>query len=406
MSVAAMAEPLNLQVTLASQDPDPVEPGQIVELKIKIENLGAGTSDDVLVEVEEQNPFSLYNDVAVKNIGKLRANSDGSDAVIVEYDLRIDDNAVEGETEIIFNVLSGPDEDGYEFTLNVDIRTHDAILDITSIEVLPGQIPPGQDGRIKIFTKNLADSLLKDIKFDLDFTNVPLAPYQSSSQRQIAQLQTNHQLPLTFSIIAEPDATPGLYKIPMNISYYDESGTSYTLTDLLAVPVGETPKLRSYIKKSSVLTANSAGKLTIELANAGTTDIKFVEMTILDSDNFELVSTSNYYYLGDVDSDDTESEEIDVFVNRKVDLLQIPLQLNYYDANNNPYEETVILEMDVYSKSQLKKFGLISGSKFGTYLIIILILGGGFWYYRKRKKQNGNGGATKKKFSILSVFKK
>ena len=61
------------QVTLLSQDPDPVEPGQVVEVRFKIENDGPATSEDVIVKVLPKSPFIIYGDVAEKNIGKLRA---------------------------------------------------------------------------------------------------------------------------------------------------------------------------------------------------------------------------------------------------------------------------------------------------------------------------------------------
>ena len=80
-----------IQVTLISQDPDPVEPGQIVKVKFKIENDGKHTANDAIVKILPKFPFSLYGDVAEKNIGKLRASSIGGDAEIVEFDLKVDE---------------------------------------------------------------------------------------------------------------------------------------------------------------------------------------------------------------------------------------------------------------------------------------------------------------------------
>jgi hypothetical protein len=379
----------DIEVTFLSQDPDPVEPGQIVKVKFKIENEGKETTEDVIIKLNPKFPFSLYNDVAEKNIGKLPATSTGSDAVIVEFKLKVNEKAIEEETELELEIEMG---DASAIYVNddflIDIQTKDAILDITSITSDPKQIAPGETAEVSIMVKNMADSLLKDIKFKLDFQEegVPLAPYQSSSERRISQLESGYQNSLKFNVIADPEATPGLYKVSLNITYNDEKGNNYVVKDVLAITIGELPKLKAYIKKSSVLQANAAGKVTLEIANAGSSDIKYLELTLLPSDDYQLVSTTNYYYLGDVDSDDTESEEIDVYINKKVKTLHVPVQLKYTDANNKPFQQQLNLEMNIYSSSELKKFGLVEKSNALIYLLLLIIIVVGFILYRSHKK--------------------
>jgi len=391
LNAVSEASTPQLKVTLQSQSPDPVEPGQVLTVKFKIENEGKETSSDVIVKLKPGFPFSLHGDVAEKNIGKLRASSTGADAVIVSYKLKVNSGAVEKDTELELDIISGGGVISYnddEFL--IDIQTHDAVLDITSIKAEPSQVAPGETAQVHITIKNLADSLLKDIKFDLDFSGsgLPLAPYQSSSERRIAQLDSGFQNSLTFTIIASPDASPGLYKIPLVIDYKDEKANSFNESDLLAITIGDSPKLRPFIKKSTVLKSASPGKLTIGLANAGTNNLKFVELFILPSDDYELISTSDYFYIGDIDSDDTESEELDIYINKKVEELNVPVKLKYNDANNKPFQQEFDLKMNVYSSSQLVKFGIIEGSKIGFYIVIILLIFAGYFYYKRYYKNS------------------
>ena len=379
-----------VSVTLQSQSPDPVEPGQTVVLKFKIENTGKESSDDVIVKVMPKFPFTIYGDETEKNIGKLRASSTGADSEIVEFKLKVDENAVEGEVGI--DLIAYVGEAGYAYTngeLTVDIQTQDAVLDITSITSDPKQIAPGQDAKITIMVKNLADSLLKDIKFKLDFDDddIPLAPYQSSSERRVASLKTNYQDSLSFRIIADPSATPGLYKVPLTITYNDEKGNAYSVSDILAITVGEVPDVKVYIKKSDVLQDNSAGKITLELANAGSSNVKYLELYLLPSEDYKLVSTTDYFYLGDVDSDDTESEEIDVFIKNGVDMLNMPVQIKYYDANNKEFQQTIDLKMELYSASKLKKYGVLESSNTWMFFVLIILAIGGYVYYKKFYKK-------------------
>jgi len=397
-----------INATFVSQSPDPVEPGQVVTAKFKIENEGKSTIEDVIVKIVPKFPFTIYNDATEKNIGKLRANSIGANAVEVGFKLKVDEEAVEEETEIELMIKVAENVwksyTGNEFL--IDIETHDAVLDITSITSEPKQIAPGETADVSIMVKNQADSLLKDIKFKLEFDNdLPLAPYQSSSERRIAQLKSNYQNSLAFKIIADPEAVPGLYKIPLNISYNDEKGNSYSTNDILAVTIGEIPKIRAYVKKSTVLQAKEHGKITLEIANAGSSDLKFLELYILPSDDYHLVSTSNYFYLGDVDSDDTESEEIDVYIN-KVKVLHLPIQLKYADANNKPFQQQFDLEMNLYSTSELKKYGVIESSTAGVYVLVIVLIIASFILYRYRKKNPEKFSKLMKKLPFLNNSKK
>ncbi len=382
-----------IKVTLMSQDPDPVEPGQVVTVKFKVENNGSQTSKDVIVKLMPQFPFTIYGDTAEKNIGKLKALATGADAAIVEFKLKVDDNAVEEDTELELAAYMG--DSGVSYTNNeflIDIQTHDAVLAITDITSEPSLIAPGSTGKVTIMIKNTADSLLKDIKFKLDMSgsSIPIAPYQSSSERIISQLNSNFQQTMTFTVIAKPDAASGLYKVPINISYNDEKGTSYTQTDVLAIVIGERPKLNAYIKKSTVQQAGKNGKVTLEIANSGNTNMKFLELTLLPSEDYKLITPSSYFYLGDVDSDDTESEEIEIYVNEDVKQLKLPIKLNYADANNQPFQQQFDLELQLYSTSELEKFGVISKSNAWVYVVaVILVLLGVLLYQRYRKNPEG-----------------
>ncbi len=405
LNALSEAKTPQLSIILQSQSPDPVEPGQIVTIKFKVENSAKETTEDVIIELLPKFPFKLYGDVAKKNIGKLQAVTTGADATIVEYRLKVDDDAAEGETEIELKVLLfGNDGIIYkDDDFMIDIQTHDAILDITSITSNPEQIAPGETAEVSIMVKNLADSLLKDIKFKLDLggDTLPLAPYQSSSERRISQLKSNFQNSMNFKIIADPDATPGLYKVPLSITYNDEKGNAYSVSDVLAVVIGETPKIKAYIKKSSVMQKNKEGKITLEIANTGTSDLKFLELFLLPSEDYQLITTSNYFYLGDVDSDDTESEEINVFINRGIKTLTLPIKLKYLDANNKPFQQQFDLELPLYSTSKLKQFGLIENGNTSKYLFILILIIAGYFYYLKRKKPE----EYSKKIKALKVLK-
>lgn len=384
----------SIKVTLMSQEPDPVEPGETVTVKFKIENEGTQSSTDAVVKIIPKYPFTIYGDDAEKNIGKLKAVSTGADAAIVEFKLKIDELAVQGDLPLDLMVQQGGGAVSYtnnEFLIH--ILSRNALLEINSITSDPSPISPGDVANINIIVKNPSKTLFRDIRFKLDLTgsSIPLAPHQSSSEKSIPLLLSNYQQTLSFGLIALPNAASGLYKIPVNITYYDEKGVSYFISDVLAVMVGEKPNMHLYVKKSTVMQDGQAGKITLEVANAGNTDMKYVQLTLQPSDDYHLVTTREYFYLGNINSDDTQSEEIDVYLTPKDEIVHIPGILKYVDANNKEYQQAFDLELNTYSSSELKKFGLAPASSSLIYvLIVILVLGGVFGYrYWKKKKDNG-----------------
>ncbi len=404
MTVLALLLPLasaiylpshHVSVTLISQSPDPVEPGQVVKLKFKIENEGTQTNEDVIVKINPKFPFSIYGDETEKNIGKLPASTTGGDAINFEFRVKVDEKAAEGDAEIELDVKIG--NGGVSYTDDeflIDIQTHDAVLDIASITMEPEQVPPGQTAEVSFLVKNLADSLLKDIRFKLNFAgDLPLAPYKSSSERILSQLGSGQQNTLNFKIIASPDATTGLYKVPLNITFNDEKGNAVSMDDIVAVSVGGKPKVHPFIKKSSVLQSNKEGTITLGIANAGATDVKFVELTLLPSDHYRLISTSDYVYIGDIDSDDTESEEFLIFINKKADgkrieTLQFPVRLKYLDANNREFQQQFDLKLNLFSSGELKKFGVLESNHIWAYILLLILIVGGYVYYKKYYKKD------------------
>jgi len=264
----------HITATLLNQDPDPVEQGDVVEVRFKIENDGSETLENVEVEILPKYPFSLYTGEALQPIGKLRSGQTGADAIIVDYKLKVDSSAIDGDNEIELIVRSGAVE--FSYTQNqfmVEVKEYHA------------------------------------------------------------------------------------------------------------------PDIRVYIIENNILQSNTKGTITLELANVGLGDVKFLQMTLLPSEDYHLISSSDYIYLGSIDSDDTDSEDFDIFVtNVKDGIVSIPIKLEYQDTNEKPYVKNIDLQFNVYTPEELSKYGLKEKSY--TLIIIIILLLAIIVYLFWKKKRN------------------
>ena len=374
-----------VSATLVEQTPDPVAPGDVVTVRFKIQNDGSPTEGDVLVEFLPKEPLSSYDGVTKKNIGHMRTER-GSSATFVEFDVLVAADAVAGEVEMELFVRSDNTVRAYrdrEFLL--DVRNQDVIVGIDDI-ITDAKLAPGQSSNVTIMLKNFADTSVKEVRLSLELNNTPFAPYQSTAEKRVSQLRAGYSTPLLFELLPKPDAAGGVYNVPFTLTYTDNTGAQFTREDSLGLVVGREPTFLSYVKESTVRQANSRGAVTLEIANTGATDMKFLRVTLLNSPHYEILSTTSTRYIGDVDSDDIETEDFDLYLYGDGQV-QLPVLFEYADVNNNPYQETRNITLRIFSGGELSKFGITNSPIVPIFIGLVIIGGIAFFFYRRHKKK-------------------
>ncbi|MBC8495802.1 hypothetical protein H8D36_06620, partial [archaeon] len=90
---AATVDKPYLTTTLMKYEPQPAEPGKYVKVYIKLENSGSGTSENVLMKLVPEFPFSLDPGKSTDEFVGLLG---GGSFHVAEYNLKVDEKAVEG----------------------------------------------------------------------------------------------------------------------------------------------------------------------------------------------------------------------------------------------------------------------------------------------------------------------
>ena len=393
-----------IQVSLLNQDPDPIGPGNYVDLRFKIYNSEGNTvAKNFQVKLEPAYPFSLDpGDDPITVLGDLPGEANGKNIAVAKYKVRVADNAVQGPNLI---KLAYKIDNGQWFSqgFNVDIQVIDANIAIVSVDTTPQSINPGEQAIIKITVKNMASSSLKDVtmKLDLTFSNIlgqrttisaidtitaynalPFAPIGSSTEQKIYSLGPNEEKIFTYNLIAYPTAASQVYKIPLIITYYDELNTLYSKNDLIGVVVGAQPDISVLVDSTDITTGKKAGKVTIKFVNKGVTGIKFLNIRLDPTNDFE-VTSANEVYLGSIDSDDYETAEFSMYLKNSGNAITLPVKAQFRDANNNLFDETYNLNLRVLSEQET---GTAKGPGIGLYIVIILIVAAAYFIIRRRKK--------------------
>ena len=275
-------------------------------------------------------------------------------------------------------------------TLTVDIDTYDARLDISNVELDPMPVLAGQEASLIVTLSNKADSLLKSITASLDFDDddLPFAPYQSSSEKTVGNLGAGNAVGLQYKIYVDPSAEPGLYKVPLTLDYSDNAGASYSTEELVTILVGANLDLDIQVRNSEIWRGAKTGDVTFEIQNKGLGEIKSATLSLVDSTDgsYEVIGSQSSFYLGNVDADDTETEELTLKINSRKDV-ELIVMLSYLDSLNVEQSEEFIVNLAVPSKSEAVALGLTNGSGVGKFVVLLILAGAGYWYWRKKKKQ-------------------
>ncbi|MBT4446369.1 hypothetical protein HOA92_06225 [archaeon] len=384
--MAAAVTNSDFTLTLEEQSPDPVEPGEVVTLEFKVKNTGTESTGDVIVSIDPKHPFSLYESEASVNLGEMK---NGEVVSSVEFRLLIDDSAAQGDAEVELFISEVGSSASIRHTLTVDIETRDAVLDITAVELDPKQVSPGDQFDLVVTLMNEADSLLQSIYATINTSEgQPVAAYLSSAEKVISSLSSGEAISLHYKLIVDPSIETGLYRMPFELNYEDRSGNSYSTVEYLSLIVSEEADLDVQLRSSEIWRGDRDGKVVFEIANRGLGELKSMQMNVLEGEGYSVISTQDSYYVGNIDSDDTETEEVVISTKRGNKEILVNVGLRYLDSVNTEFYEEFVVKVPVYSKGDAVELGITEAKSYGSSVIFLLIVifGGYYWYKRKHPK--------------------
>ncbi|MFZ5955077.1 MAG: COG1361 S-layer family protein [Nanoarchaeota archaeon] len=254
-------------------------------------------------------------------------------------------------------------------------------LNIESVTSNPEQVAPGEKLDVFLRIANDFDYDAENIKVSVDLMNSPISP-KISSEFFLDKIKKNNDEEVEFGFIADAEAEPGIYKIPIKIEYVLD-GTQKIEVSMISIIINSKPNLM--INSESVLLKNQKNDLDIEIINKGLGKTKFLEIELSQSGDYNILS-SNKVYIGDLDSDDFDSAKFEIYSKDKSYII-IPVTLKYKDALNKVYVENQEITVRSYSTDEATKLGLIKDSNFTKYLVAILLIVVLFLIYRKLKKR-------------------
>jgi len=380
-TIIATGSGTDLKIEILRYEPAPVEPGALADIWIKVSSQGTTISsltrlNGVKLELVEEFPFYAASDAErVKSFGTMEPG----ETRIVRYKVKIDGDASPGTNEIKFKYTSTNEVDGIETSpLDIEVKSSSATIAVVSVVSEPEEIPAGQAAIITIELRNDALGSLRDItaKIDLTATTTPFAPTKSTTEKKIRSIAPGQIEMIKYDILALPDAEAKVYKIPFTLSYFDEAGNQFTKEDTIGLLVSAEPDLNVNLEDADPLQSGQTGKVIVSVSNIGPTDVKFMTLKIVDGDGYTVIGKSQEY-LGNLESDDFETAEFSVNVDFS-SKGEVPLKviLDYRDTYNLKKTDEIFLPLPVYTRSELRAYGLDGSLKsyYAPFIYLFLIL--------------------------------
>ena len=390
------------RVDLLRVDPSPLTPGGSSDIWFEVFNLDDKPLYDAQIKLSAPFPFSIENNMLT--VGEI----DSGQSSKIKFNIGTNKNAKQGNYNFTLYLYSADSDSYVTSTFQVNVANTGKILTPVSVAIEPEEINPGDKGIINVNFMNTADSELKDIaiKFDLKNDSIPIAPLGSTAEKKIKSLPQGDKSTVSFNIIVSPSAEAKVYKIPLKITYFDDLGNLVSTEDTVGVVINGNPEFRINLEETDIYGKGDRGKITISISNIAPVDVKFVNMELLESQNYQIISPRSIY-IGNLESDDFDTAEYDIYV-KKTEDEKVPLNvlIKYMDSYNNEKEYSTTVSLQTYSYFKKLKYGIKSSKGITNTIIVILVLLFLYFFYKNWKKtKNIKNAFTSTLLSPINFFR-
>ncbi len=355
-----------LKVSLVKYNPYPADPGKYLRVWISVSNSGLENAENVIVKVVPEFPFSLYEDEdAERYIGLIKPY----DSAILDYKLKVAPDAVSGDNylKVAYSLDNG--KSWIETKLKIVVQTKNTVISIENVTFLT--LMPGQEGWLNLTIRNIGDEILRYIQIAPDFSDLPVYPI-SSSEKEIYQLLPGREEKVSFKVISDYDAECQIFALPISISYYDTLGNQYTKSYKIGFRIDAKPEIE-IIPTSKTLNFGE-NLIEFKVVNKGLAKVKALMVYV----NSSLITSTNPYYVGEIDSDDYEIATFQMPIKNIADKVTLNVKVSYLDCSNTQHMITKSFTYKVIYKEE---------SYFSVIILLVIIALVVFYFYRQRYRK-------------------
>ncbi|AFV23566.1 hypothetical protein Mpsy_1358 [Methanolobus psychrophilus R15] len=268
-----------------SQSPSPARPGEVVELTLTVQNVGNKDLTNVVIAVDPEYPFSQASSESLsKTISYLKARQDENDATVVKFKLKVDADAAKKTYDIDISVKDSDSESAVTTTVAVDVqgKEYAQVVTISKSNIDLATVEP-----LEFIITNTGTSPLKNMAVSWEDSNGVILPVYSDNTKHISYLGVGESVAVTYSVMANVNADPGLYQLDITLTFQDYDSNESTIKTKAGLFVGGGTDFDVTYSESS------AGEVSLSLANVGNNQAYSVKVSIPEQENFKATGSTS-----------------------------------------------------------------------------------------------------------------
>jgi hypothetical protein len=430
-AVSAYVSNSDLDVTLLSQYPDPERSGDVMEIRVSVQNNGEAYGENIIVEVVPEYPFSIVpgtekrQEIRILPHWPVNANYQ-----VLDFKVLVNKEAIDGsqELKVKYSTSGGQGWSKKTFLVDVTSKEFAEIIYIDKTKLIPGK-----ETELVFTINNIGNAPLQNMVFSWSEPDHVVLPVNTDNTRYIKYLAPDDKIPLKYTVIASVNAVPDLYELTLNLEYdvKDEDGS--TVKEVISTQAGVF--VGGETDFDVAFSESSNGETSFSIANIGSNPAYSVSVIIPKQEGWRITG-SNSRIIGNLNKGDytiasfklqpavseTGEDRNDGTKKDKTffqDSQTIKVQVVYTDTMGKRSTVEKEVQLDPQSLMGTEMNGEFSGkmglrqkdpgffSKYKWFIIIIVIVLFVFIYkkYKKRKNRNlGLFGFVKE--GIKSIIKK
>jgi len=281
-------------ISMLNQNPDPAKAGSTVELRFKVENLGAKNAENLIIELKPKYPFDkISGEEYVQKISTLSGYQQGNNAAIVKYKVKIDQNAKEETSYLTLDYKT--DKQSYVAkSFGVDISGEEFAQ---IIYINKAQITPGKQTELNFTVTNIGNTPLQNLVFSWEEAQGVVLPVYSDDTKYIKNLNVGESSVLHYKVVADVNANPGLYRLDLTLKFETKDGVSKETKTKAGIFVGGETDFEVTFSESS------EGKTSLSVANVGSNPALSVTVKIPQQQGYRVIGSTNSI-IGNLDKGD------------------------------------------------------------------------------------------------------
>ncbi|MEW5784138.1 MAG: hypothetical protein AB1767_03500 [Bacillota bacterium] len=203
---------------------------------------------------------------------------------------------------------------------------------------------------LTLYVENSSDREVRNLKVSLaaipaenSTSGTVFSPVNSSNSFYVERIKAKNTYTKSINIYVDPNATAKTYLVPVEILYEDQQGTSYSVSEMVNIPVLQESRLQVIgVETPPAAAVGEPAVVTAEFVNAGKVALKNLLVTV----EGDFLKENASYFLASFEIGQSEFFQAYIIPEAE-DLLEGKVVFRYMDNTNQEVVEEWPFQIDV-----------------------------------------------------------